>query len=127
MHSEYDDELYDIARAVEEQHNLEKRFDELEVSELMNSECFPCINECILRKYMSEISENIIKADDIVTAVEKRRTQKWYKRVRYYYDGLLQAAHMQQFYQANIAGFPVAKYTELWNNYTKDYCKMEND
>lgn len=126
MHSEYDDELYDIARAVEEQHNLEKRFDELEVSELMNSECFPCINECILRKYMSEISENIIKADDIVTAVEKRRTQKWYKRVRYYYDGLLQAAHMQQFYQANIAGFPVAKYTELWNNYTKDYCKMDN-
>lgn len=53
MHSEYDDELYDIARAVEEQHNLEKRFDDLEVSELMNSECFPCINECILRKYMS--------------------------------------------------------------------------
>lgn len=126
MHSEDDDELYEIARIVEEQHNLENLFDGLDVSDLMNSECFPCINECILRKYMSEISDNIIKAADIVAAVEKRRTLKWYKRVRYYYDGLLQVAQMQQFYQANVGGFPVAQYTELWKNYTQNYCKMDH-
>ena len=126
MHSEDDDELYEIARIVEEQHNLENLFDGLDVSDLMNSECFPCINECILRKYMSEISDNIIKAADIVSAVEKRRTLKWYKRVRYYYDGLLQVAQMQQFYQANVGGFPVAQYTELWKNYTQNYCKMDH-
>ena len=126
MHSEDDDELYEIARIVEEQHNLENLFDGLDVSDLMSGECFPCINECILRKYMSEISDNIIKADDIVAAVEKRRTLKWYKRVRYYYDGLLQVAQMQQFYQANVGGFPVAQYTELWKNYTQNYCKMDH-
>ena len=82
IHSDDDDELYEIARAVEEQHHLVKRFDGLDVDDLMNSECFPCINECILRRYMSEISDNIIKADDMVVAVEKRRTLKWYKRVR---------------------------------------------
>ena len=65
----------------------------------------PCINECILRRYMTEISEDIIKADDIAAAVEKRRTLKWYKRVQYYYDGLLQVAQMQRFYQSNISGF----------------------
>lgn len=126
MHSEDDDELYEIARIVEEQHNLENLFDGLDVSDLMNSECFPCINECILRKYMSEISDNIIKAADIVAAVEKRRTLKWYKRVRYYYDGLLQVAQMQQFYRANVGGFPVAQYTELWKSYTQNYCKMDH-
>lgn len=126
MHSEDDDELYEIARIVEEQHNLENLFDGLDVSDLMNSECFPCINECILRKYMSEISDNVIKADDMVSAVEKRRTLKWYKRVRYYYDGLLQVAQMQQFYQANVGGFPVAQYTELWKSYTQNYCKMDH-
>lgn len=126
MHSEDDDELYEIARIVEEQHNLENLFDGLDVSDLMNSECFPCINECILRKYMSEISDNIIKAADIVSEVEKRRTLKWYKRVRYYYDGLLQVAQMQQFYQANVGGFPVAQYTELWKSYTQNYCKMDH-
>lgn len=125
-HSVEDDELYEIARAVEEQHHLAERFDRLEVAELLNSECLPCINECILRKYMSEISDNIIKADDIVAAVEKRRTLKWYKRVRYYYDGLLQVAQMQQFYQTNIGGFHIAEYSKLWNEYTRNYCKMDH-
>ena len=126
MHSEDDDELYEIARDVEYHHHLVKRFDGLEVQELLNSECFPCINECILRRYMSEISENVIKADDMVTAVEKRRTLKWYKRVRYYYDGLLQVAQMQQFYQSNIGGFHIAEYTKLWKEYTGNYCKMDH-
>ena len=126
MHSESDNELYDIAREVEEEHRLVRRFDGLDVQELLNSECFPCINECILRHYMSEISDNIIKADDIVTAVEKRRTLKWYKRVRYYYDGLLQVAQMQQFYQANIGGFHIAEHAKLWKEYTSNYCKMDH-
>ena len=125
-HSDDDDELYEIARVVEEQHHLVKRFDGLDVEDLMNSECFPCINECILRRYMSEISDNIIKADDMVVAVEKRRTLKWYKRVRYYYDGLLQVAQMQQFYQANIGGFHIAEYSKLWKEYTGNYCKMDH-
>lgn len=126
MHSEDDDELYEIARDVEDHHRLVKRFDSLDVQELLNSECFPCINECILRRYMSEISDNIIKADDMVVAVEKRRTLKWYKRVRYYYDGLLQVAQMQQFYQANIGGFHIAEYAKLWKEYTGNYCKMDH-
>lgn len=126
MHSEDDDELYEISREVEDQLHLVKRFDNLDVEELLNSECFPCINECILRKYMSEISDNVIKADDIVKAVEKRRTLKWYKRVRYYFDGLLQVAQMQQFYQANIGGFHIAEYSKLWKEYTGNYCKMDH-
>lgn len=125
-HSEYDDELYEIARAVEEHQQIEKYFDNTDIKDLLNSECFPCINECILRRYMSEISENIIKSEDIVSAVEKRRTLKWYNRVRYYYDGMLQVALMQQFYQANIGGFHIAEYRNLWNEYTGNYCKMDH-
>lgn len=126
MHSEDDDALYEIARMVEERHHLVERFDRLAVEELMNSDCFPCINECILRNYMTEISEHIIHADDLAAAVEKRRTMKWYQRVRNYYDGLLQVAQMQQFYQANIGGFHLAEYPKLWKEYTGNYCKMDH-
>lgn len=126
MHSEADDELYDIAREIEEKLELVSRFDSLETSELMDSECFPCINECILRHYMAEIANNIIKTEDIVAAVEKRRTLKWYKRVRYYFDGLLQVAQMQQFYQQNIRGFHIAEYDKLWKEYCGNYCKMDH-
>ena len=126
IHSDDENELYEIARTVEEEQHLEERFNALDAEDLMNSECFPCIDECILRKYMSEISDDVIKADDIAAAVEKRRTLKWYKRVRYYYDGLLQVALMQRFYQENIGGFHIAEYTKLWKEYTGNYCKMDH-
>lgn len=125
LHSDDDDALYEIAREVEDRLGLASRFDHMEVADLLNSECFPCINECILRRYMTEISDNVIKADEIMTAVEKLRTLKWYHRVRYYFDGLFQVAQMQQFYQTNIAGFHLAEYDKLWNEYCNHYCKMD--
>ena len=125
MHSDDDDSLYEIAREVETVHHLTYRFDHLEVDDLMNSECFPCINECILRRYMTEVTENVIKTSDIISAVDKRRTTKWYKRVQYYYEGLLQVANMQQFYQANISGFHIAEHEKLWKAYCSDYCRMD--
>ena len=126
MHSEFDDDLYYIARKVEDKLGLEKRFDNLEVADLITSECFPCINECIIRKYMTEISNDIVKTEDIINTVEKRRTTKWSKRVRYYYDGLLQVAKMQQFYQANIGGFHIAEYSKLWKEYCDNYSEMDH-
>lgn len=126
MHSEFDDNLYEIARKVEDKLGLEKRFDDLEVADLITSECFPCINECIIRKYMTEISNDVVKTEDIINTVEKRRTTKWSKRVRYYYDGLLQVAKMQQFYQANIGGFHIAEYSKLWKEYCDNYSEMDH-
>ena len=125
LHSEDDRFLYDICREVEEVGNLRKRFDKLEVSDMLTSEIFPCINEAILNKYLTEISENIVKIDEILIAVEKRRTLKWYKRVQYYYDGILQVAQMQKFYQEHITGFHIAQYKDMWKKYQDDYSRMD--
>ena len=125
LHSEDDRAFYDICRDVEEMGGLRKRFDKLDVADMMASEIFPCINEAILFKYLTEISENIVKVDDILTAVEKRRTMKWYKRVHYYFDGILQVANMQTFYQNNITGFHIAQYKDMWKKYQQDYYQMD--
>lgn len=125
LHSEDDHSLYELEREVEEQLGLVNRFDSLDVEKLLGSDCFPCINECILRHYMAEISENIIKASDIIATVEQRRTLKWYRRVKDYFDGLLQVAQMQQFYQEHIEGFHIAQYDQLWKKYCGEYCKMD--
>ena len=125
MHSDFDDELYDIARVVEEKLHLASRFDKIEVSDLLNGECFPCINECIIRRFMTEISENIIKVEDIVRAINTRRTMKWYKRVRHYYDGLHQVANMQKFNRDHIAGFHIAEHSKLFKAYCDEYYKMD--
>lgn len=125
LHSDDDSNLYDICREVEEMGALRKRFDKLEVADMLSSEIFPCINECILGKFLAEISENVIKADDIFAAVEKRRTLKWYKRIQHYYDGVLSVANMQKFYQEHITGFHIARYQDMWKKYQEEYYLMD--
>lgn len=125
LHSDDDQELYDICREVEDMGGLRKRMDKLEVADMLSSEVFPCINEVILSKYLTEISESVVKIDDILSAVEKRRTLKWYKRVQYYFDGILQIANMQKFYQEHITGFHIAQYRDMWKKYQDDYFRMD--
>lgn len=125
IHSQDDDGLYEIAREIEDRLDLALFFDNLNIEEFIGVECFPCINECILRKYMLEISDDVIKSEDIIAVVEKRRTMKWYKRVRYYYDGLIQVALMQQFYQQNKGSFHIAEHGKFWKAYCENYYKMD--
>jgi hypothetical protein len=117
--------LYRIARFVEEEARLSQRFLKLSVDDLANTECFPCINECILTIMMKEISDYIINADAITAIVEKRRAMAWYDNVSCYYEGLLQVANMQAFYHEHAAGFHLAQAKMVWEAYTSDYYKMD--
>ena len=119
------DSLYRIARFVEEETRLPQRFLKLGVDDLANTECFPCINECILTILMKEISDYIINADAITAIVEKRRAMVWYDNVSCYYEGLLQVANMQAFYHEHAAGFHLAQAKMIWEAYTSDYYKMD--
>lgn len=119
------DSLYRIARFVEEETRLPQRFLKLGVDDLANTECFPCINECILTIMMKEISDYIINADAITAIVEKRRAMVWYDNVSCYYEGLLQVANMQAFYHEHAAGFHLAQAKMVWEAYTSDYYKMD--
>ncbi len=119
------DDLYQIARFVEDEVRLTTRFMKLPVEDLVDTECFPCINECILRILMRDISDYIIDASIISTVVEKRRTMVWYEMVSCYYEGLLQVANMQVFFQEHAAGFHLAEARKIWDAYTKDYYKMD--
>lgn len=125
LHSSEYDGLYNVARAVEEQYGISKRLEGFDVEDYVRSGCLPCIDECIVRHYMKDISEDVVKADEITATIEKRRTQRWYGRLKYYYEGLLQVANMQAFYQANVGGFHTADYKMLWKGYCEKYYQMD--
>lgn len=119
------DGLYNIARFVEDEARLSARFIKLNVEDLADTECFPCVNECILKILMKEISDYIINVDTISAIVEKRRTLVWYDLVSCYYEGLLQVANMQAFFHEHASGFHLAQARQIWNAYTTDYYKMD--
>lgn len=125
LHSDNSSELYDIARYVEEETRLPLRFTKLNVEDLVDTECFPCINECILTSLMGEISDHLIEVNTITATVEKRRTCVWYDEVEYFYEGLLQVANMQAFYKEHASGFHTVEPNGVWKEYTETYYKMD--
>lgn len=125
LHGEDREQLYDVARDVEDEAHLHQRFAKLAVDDLVNTECFPCINEVILTKLMTEISNHIIDVDTISTTVEKRRTCAWYEPFENFYDGLLQVANMQRFFKEHSAGFHTADAKGIWKEYTENYYQMD--
>lgn len=125
LHSEDNTQLYAIARTVEEAVRLPQRFGSLSVEDLVDTEIFPCINECILASLMGEINDQIIQVQVIQDMVEKRRTMVWYDRVSCYYEGLLQVANMQTFFVEHAVGFHTVEPHKIWKEYTTDYYRMD--
>lgn len=117
--------LYEIARFAEQELKLPQRFGKMEVEDLLQTECFPCINETILSKLMKDIADQIIHVGTIKQVVEKRRTCAWYAPFCNFYDGLLQVANMQEFFVEHSAGFHTAVAKEIWKQYTEDYYRMD--
>ena len=118
-------ELTEILRNVEEELNLRKRFQQIPMEDLVCTEIFPCVNECILTQLMTEISNHIINVDVITSTVEKRRTLAWYDEVKCYYEGILQVAKMQAFFLEHSAGFHTVEARKVWKEYTEDYYHMD--
>lgn len=125
LHSKDIPQLYDVARYVEEKARLYQRFEKLTVDDLAGTECFPCINEVILTKLMTEISDHIIDVDTIMSTVEKRRTCVWYEPFENFYDGILQVANMQRFFKEHSDGFHTAEAKGIWKEYTESYYRMD--
>ena len=125
LHESDSNSLYKVTRYVEDEVRLRSRFEKLDIAELVDTECFPCINEVILVKLMTEISNNIININVIKATVEKRRTMVWYDYVSCYFDGIMQVANMQQFFLDHAAGFHTVEPHKIWQEYTTDYYKMD--
>ena len=125
LHSDDDRAFYPICVEIEDHCDLYPRLAKLDVSELLNTEIFPCINESIIRTFMDQIAFGTVKIDEIIQTVEKKRTQKWYHRVESYFDGLLQVANMQKFYNEHAGGFHEVDYKDVWKNYASEYYLMD--
>ena len=125
IHSEDARDIYEIAAHVENELKLPQRFMKLQVADLVETEVFPCVNEVILVKLMTEISDHIIDVDTITQTVEKRRTCVWYDDVKNYYEGILQVAKMQVFFKEHSAGFHTVEPAKVWKEYTTEYYIMD--
>ncbi|WP_294471299.1 BREX-1 system phosphatase PglZ type A [uncultured Ruminococcus sp.] len=124
--SDDSEKLFDIAEDISERMKLTERLEKLETVSLLSSDSLPCIDEVIIGRFMQEIAENVIKTEEILKAVESRRTSKWYDRYEHLYNGSYYIAKMQEFHYEHIGGFHFGTYKELWDSYTKNLYVMDS-
>lgn len=120
------DDLFDILRSIEDTLMLSNRFKKVPIEDLLGSEIFPCVDECILVQIMNQITNHIIDVDTITRVVSTRRTTTWYKNVECYFEGIYYLAKMQQFYLDHSDGFHTVEAKNIWKEYTEDYYQMDS-
>ena len=124
--SEWDSgSLRTVAEEIEGELKLPQRFMKLDVLDLVETEIFPCIDEVILVKLLTDIGNHIIDVDLITRIVEKRRITAWFESFKAYYEGIMHVARMQAFYKEHSNGFHTVEPHKVWEEYTKSYYLMD--
>lgn len=117
--------LENLLSYVENKIYLRDRLKEAPIEDLVDAEIFPCTNEVILKKLMTDINNHVIDVGLIIKTEDKRKTLAWYKDYAPYYNCLRQLAKMEDFSKNHASGFHIMEAKKLWENYTKDYYKMD--
>jgi len=123
---EYNDDLFDLCRYIENELNLASRFEKQDIETLLTADIFPSIHESILKRFFSEVADHVVKVELMLKAAENRRTSGWYERFADYYDCLYYMAKMQEFYQDNAAGFHIVEPKAIWKLYTETAYEMDS-
>ena len=124
IHSSDNSDIYEIARTLEQNIQLASRLEKLDIEDFSGAECFPCINEVIIKKIMNDIAVSYINTKLINMIVEKRRTTVWYDNVECFYNAVLQIANMQDFKTENTNTFHFTDSGKLWKAYTENKLYM---
>lgn len=126
IHSDDISSYVSIAEYVQDEMHLEKRFSKESPEALADTEVFPCVDQVILTKLMTDIGNEIIVPERIDAILEKRRTFVWFENYKDYYDGIFALSRMQSFYKDHAAGFHLVGAKKIWNAYTADYYRMDS-
>ena len=125
IHDEDKESFKAIAEYVTNNLDLLNRFNQFEISDLLNTDTLYIIDEVILSKLMHQIMNNSIDAECILSIVEKRRTSAWYEDYSYFYDGIYQVALMKKFHEQHQSSFHNVTAKDMWEAYTNDYYQMD--
>lgn len=118
--------LYELCREVEREANLPAVLEKAEVAQLVDTDIFPCINELILIKLLTSLSEGADRSAEALGVCQRRKDLKWYKRVSSFYEFLAGAAKAEAFYRSHPQGFHIANPFDAWKEYINDWYLMDS-
>jgi uncharacterized protein (TIGR02687 family) len=109
--------LLDECRIIEAELQLVKRIDSIHIDELIPSGIFPCIDESILKRLLSEVADGVIRIDVIRRVCARRQTSAWSSLFINYYDCLLHASVLQELIVEDPVYFDSTEAKTIWKLY----------
>ena len=126
IHGEDKNYFRPIGEFVTSNLNLVERFNQFDITDLVDTDVLPVIDEVILTKLMHSIIARNLDTESIMSVVEKRRTGAWYEDYSYFYEGIYQVALMNKFYESHLNSFHHVTAKDMWDIYTSDYYQMDS-
>ena len=105
-----------LSRYVEKEIQLDERLMNLDISHFESNEAFPCVDEIILIKLMTNIKNDIIDPEDISDICDKRRVGAWYENLIHTMKAFYNMGKMKDFYNKNQASFHMTSAKEVWKS-----------
>ena len=117
--------LYEICRRVEQETNLPDVLAGIEVSQLADTDVFPCINEVILTALLESLAQGADRSAEALGIRQRRKNLKWYKRVSCFFGLLAEASETEMFYRNHPQGFHASNPVDAWKGYVSDWNAMD--
>lgn len=123
-----DDDVFGYIMKRCEETGIMKKLEDTDTETLTRSDCLPCIDAVLINRYMAQVSEGVIRADEITAIVDRRRPFRWYERYRDLYDCLFYIAQMKKFNdeRERTGGYNFGTRVQLWNKYKDEYYLMDS-
>lgn len=94
--------------------------DKLTISQIVGSDIFPHINGNLVIKLLTEIKNNIIRTEEDIDLIERRRSMRWYKEYLNYFEGIYYIAKMQGIYKKYQNAFHMISSADVWKQYSQN-------
>ena len=118
--------LYEACRRVERMLSLARRFDNIDVEQLLGADVFPAINESILKSLITSIAQGADRGEETLRIVQQRKEMKRFGRVEPFFSCAAEAARMLSFKREYAAGFHETDAAAVWKAYTQDWWRMDS-
>lgn len=119
------DIFYNFAKEVSDEIDLYNRLITEDLSDFDQNQFFPCLDEVVLTKILSNIKNDIIDPEEIYEVCEDRRVLAWYDEFKEYYKIIYYTAKIKEFYNNNQESFHVGSADEIWESYADKFYIMD--
>jgi uncharacterized protein (TIGR02687 family) len=119
------DSLIEMLFSVEEFLKLEKKFQSMEETTLIQSDAFPIIHSVLFSKLSKKLIAKNSASKDVFDGIAVRKELKGYSLVESFFEALFYAAKMIKFKVDHDHVIPFAELPQLWEQYHHDYYLMD--